>query len=177
MLGTEVFHKIYTMLDKVNPVSYDCGESCGSVCCQKESFKGDTEPYLYLLPGEKEYLESAGSDIRIVRERGEEHDLPGSFGEYVYVAYCKGPDKCDRRLRPIQCRTFPLVPRITQGGELLLTRYDDELPYQCPLIEEKLELSEAFINATYEAWEILAEDKAIRDLIRMDTENEVFGEE
>ena len=154
------------MLDKVDPVPYDCGEVCGAVCCRRESFGNGNEPCLYLLPGEKEYLEEAGADINIKREPREEHDLPESFGKYAYVAYCKGAGSCERRFRPIQCRSFPLWPYFTEDGELVLSFYNDELPYICPLIEERRALSEDFINATYKAWEILIEDEAVRDLVK-----------
>lgn len=169
MISKDIFRKIYTMLDKVDPVPFDCGEICGAACCRPDSFDIGDEPYLYLLPGEKEYLEEEGTDIKITRESSKEHDLPGSYGEYVYTAYCKEPRSCDRRFRPIQCRSFPLWPYITEDGELLLSFYNDELPYVCPLIEERRVLSEEFVRATYEAWEILIEDESIRDLILADS--------
>ncbi len=34
MLSIEIYRKIYNLLDKVNPLSYDCGKSCGAVCCR-----------------------------------------------------------------------------------------------------------------------------------------------
>ena len=169
MIEKEVYRKIYEKLDKVNPVPYDCGEICGAVCCMRESFDGGEEPYLYLLPGEKEFLEEEGADFEIKREPREEHDLPDSYGEYVYAVYCKKPGSCNRRFRPIQCRTFPLWPYITEDGDLLLSFYNDELPYECPLIEEKRVLSEEFVKATYEAWEILTEDEAVREMVAADS--------
>ena len=169
MLGKEEYQKVYEMLDRADPVPYDCGMRCGSVCCMNDSFDTGTEPYIYLFPGENEYLSSEGAAIRIKRELRKDHDLPSSYGKYVYVACCSGPDSCDRRFRPIQCRSFPLWPRITESGELLLSFYDGELPYTCPLIKEKITLSEEFVTAAYEAWEILTGDDAVRDLILMDS--------
>ena len=37
--------------------------------------------------------------------------------EVVNVVKCRNPPKCDRSIRPIQCRTFPLVPHIDENGE------------------------------------------------------------
>lgn len=167
MLKPEVFEKIYRRLDEVSPLSCDCGKECGAVCCSRKAFDDGSEPYIYLLPGEKEYLESRTSCLEIKRELRAEHDFPESYGEYVYVLYCREAGACDRRFRPIQCRTFPLMPYITDEGELLLGFYDGELPYNCPLIEDNRELQEDFIKATYEAWEMLLEDDAIRDLIKL----------
>ena len=56
VIGIKEYQKIYEMLDKVSPVPYDCGAGCGAVCCRDDSFDKDSEPYIYLLPGEKEYL-------------------------------------------------------------------------------------------------------------------------
>ncbi|MCR5236910.1 MAG: hypothetical protein K6E34_06880 [Lachnospiraceae bacterium] len=167
MLSIEIYRKIYNLLDKVNPLSYDCGKSCGAVCCRNDSFADDAEPYIYLLPGENKYLEAAGADIEIRRELRKKHNLPESYGDHVYTAVCKGPENCDRRFRPIQCRSFPLWPYFTDNDELILTYYDDELPYVCPLIYDRQKLSDDFIRATYEAWDILSGDESVKDLIRL----------
>ena len=51
----------------------------------------------------------------------------------------------------------------------MLAYYDDELPYVCPLIREGRKLQEDFVKAAYEAWEILMQDEAIKDLIVKDS--------
>ena len=169
MLDKEGFRKVYGMFEEADPLPYDCGKDCGAVCCRNDSFDDGTDPYIYLLPGEKEYLEDAGADIEISRDSSRAHDLPESYGEYVYLAACNGPEACERRFRPIQCRSFPLWPRIDGEGELVLAYYDDELPYVCPLIREGRKLQEDFVKAAYEAWEILMQDEAIKDLIVKDS--------
>lgn len=169
MISTEQYRTIYEMLDRVNPVPYDCGASCASVCCRDDSFVSGEEPYIYLLPGEKEYLESAGCTMKIIRQMRREHDLPATYGKYVYLLCCSGPESCDRRFRPIQCRTFPLTPHIKKSGELTMIYYDEDLPYVCPLIKEKTALSGDFVRVTQEAWNMLIEDDAIRDLVIYDS--------
>ena len=169
MLKPEVFEKIYRRLDEVSHLSCDCGKECGAVCCSRKAFDDGSEPYIYLLPGEKEYLESRTSCLEIKRELRAEHDFPESYGEYVYVLYCREAGACDRRFRPIQCRTFPLAPYITKEGDLAVSFFDEELPYVCPLIKERRRLSREFVQAVLDAWSILIGDEAIRDLVLMDS--------
>ncbi len=55
----------------------------------------------------------------------------------VFFIKCKTPPYCVRDKRPIQCRTFPLMPYLTEDGELQMLYNDNELPYLCPLIEKR----------------------------------------
>lgn len=169
MLNLEQYREIYTILDRALPVPYDCGSLCGSICCSDIPFdKG--ESYIYLFPGEKEYLESVGSNIRIYRQKRKNHDLPASWGKYVYIAKCPGTDKCDRPTRPIQCRTFPLQPYISDTGTLEMVLSYMDLPYSCPLVEKKVQITDDFKHLVLDAWKILIEDTAIRDLVILDSE-------
>lgn len=168
MLSIDKYREIYRILDEATPASYDCGTLCGSICCSDSSF-GTDESYIYLLPGEKEYLDSIGCTIPIVREKRSEHYLPGSWGDYVYIARCPGANACGRATRPIQCRTFPLEPYITADGSLEMIPERTDLPYKCPFIEGEAVLSDDFRRATYEAWSMLIEDEAIRDMVMLDS--------
>ena len=168
MLSIEDYRKIYNILDRADPAPYDCGRLCGSICCSDASFDGE-ESYIYLLPGENEYLRSAGSGIRIERQKRDEHDLPASWGEYVYIARCLGRAGCDRRNRPIQCRTFPLHPYVSEEGVFEMVMCYMDIPYPCPFIEGKESLSDEFGRAVYEAWQMLIKDSAIMDLVIQDS--------
>ena len=168
MLAEKEYDKIYKMLDEVNPLPYDCGSLCGSICCSKEPFTGDDD-YIYLLPGEREYIEHAGYDMLVERQSRKDHYLPRSWGKYVYIVRC--PGRCNRRQRPIQCRTFPLTPHIGKTGRLEMIYYPEEIPYSCPLIRERMTLSEEFERTTLRAWELLITDSAIRDLVIMDSKD------
>lgn len=170
MLDIEQYRRIYEILDEATPAPYDCGKLCGSICCSDIPF-GDEDPYIYLLPGEKEYLESEGCTIRIEKERREEHYFPKSWGEYVYIAICPGKCKCERKHRPIQCRTFPLQPFITDKGKLGMTLCYEEVPYRCPFVEGKEAVSDEFVFAAYDAWSLLVKDKAVRDLVKQDSKD------
>ena len=168
MTDTETYRQIYTMLDQVSPLSYDCGSLCDSICCSNDPFTDD-ESYIYLLPGEWEYLRSEGCKFDVSKEKCSEHFLPASWGEYVYIMHCPGASECDRRFRPIQCRTFPLTPHLKKKGVLEMILCDTDLPYVCPLIREKMTLRDDFVETTLKAWKILIEDKAIRDLVKLDS--------
>lgn len=72
-------------------------------------------------------------------------------------------------MRPLQCRTFPLTPHLTEDGILLLIYNDEELPYICPLIENNAELNSDFVRATYTVWAHLLRDPFIYDLVEMDS--------
>ena len=74
-------------------------------------------------------------------------------------------------MRPVQCRTFPLAPHITEEGHLcLIYNDDDDLPYCCPMIEDETELDPDFIQATLTVWKHLIRDPLIYDLVKMDSE-------
>ena len=88
----------------------------------------------------------------------------------VYFVQCMGPEKCRRKIRPMQCRTFPLTPHINDAGELSLLYNDIELPYRCPLIDEEMPLNESFVKATFTVWKHLIRDQFIYDLVKMDSE-------
>ena len=170
MPAIDEYIKVYEMLDNAGPASYDCGRICGAACCNGSLFEDDA-PYIYLLPGEKEYLESAGCEFPIEKLKREEHDLPASWGDYVYTVRCPGPERCKRGTRPVQCRTFPLYPYITEDGELEITLYYMELPYSCPFVEGREMVPDEYKNAAYDAWTILIKDKAIRDLVEADSKS------
>lgn len=168
MLSIDQYKEIYEILDSAGPAPYDCGTLCNSICCSDSSFE-DGDSYIYLLPGEKEYLDSIGCRISIERQRRDEHDLPRSWGEYVYIARCPGKDTCDRTVRPIQCRTFPLQPYIDDKGVLEMVLCYTDLPYSCPFVKGSAAVSDDFGQQTLKAWELLVADKPVRDLVKLDS--------
>lgn len=95
--------------------------------------------------------------------------FPESWGATVYFVQCTTPPHCPRKERPLQCRTYPLLPHLHEDGELELVYNDLELPYQCPLIEEEIPLEDRFVQATYTAWKHLIRDPRIRDLVWQDS--------
>lgn len=165
---------IYRLLDRVSPVDYDCGTLCGAICClcsgdETHSNAEDWEMGIYLLPGEDKIHQKKDSWLLWTAERAEDYEFPPSWKGKVYFVRCKTPPLCPRHLRPLQCRTYPLAPHLTPEGVLTLIWNQDDLPYQCPLIEKQMELNSDFIKATYTVWKHLIRDPLIFDLVEMDS--------
>lgn len=167
-ISKETFWELYELLDSVSPVDFDCGTLCDEVCCtcDVEACQGQ-DLVLYLFPGE-EKLFTDGDWYEMSYESTQRYEYPTSWGGDVYFIRCLDPPHCDRKLRPIQCRTFPLAPHLDENGELHLI-YEEDIPYVCPLIRDKTPLNEDFIEKNFEAWKILIEDPLIKDLIQMDS--------
>lgn len=164
---SRTYRAIYRLLDRVSPVPFDCGTICGSVCCTSAA---EEDMGIYLLPGEEKIHDRNADWLTWHTQSTEEYDFPESWHGKVNWIRCKEPPFCPRSMRPIQCRTFPLAPHLTEEGELILIWNDTDLPYCCPMIEEETELDEVFIKATLTVWKHLIRDPLIYDLVKMDSE-------
>ena len=125
---------------------------------------------IYLLPGEEAVFEDGRDWLEWSTQNAEECGFPESWEGPVFFIKCKTPPYCVRDKRPIQCRTFPLMPYLTEDGELQMLYNDNELPYLCPLIEEEIPLNDSFVKATHTAWKHLLRNPGIYDLIWADSE-------
>jgi len=165
----ESIERIYKRLDKVSPVDFDCGKLCGEVCCvfDSEEYPND-ELALFLLPGEELMYEDS-DDFELYYIDARELEFPHSWKGDVCLVKCKNPPRCDRSIRPIQCRTFPLVPHITKKGEFHLVLDDSEFPYKCPIIEENIAFRDDFLIETYNIWRILIENPLVYDFVDYDS--------
>ena len=158
------YQAIYRLLDRVSPVPFDCGTICGAACCLAQD---DEELGIYLLPGEDKIHDKHADWLTWTSQRTDEYDFPESWHGVVHFVKCKTPPHCPRECRPIQCRTFPLAPHLTEDGELQLIYSDSDLPYCCPLIEEEADLDPRFVRATLTVWRHLIRDLLIRALVEM----------
>jgi hypothetical protein len=122
---------------------------------------------MYLLPGEEKLFTRKESWLLWDVQQAEDYELPDSWSGKVYFVRCKDAYNCERKHRPIQCRTFPLAPHLTKDGVFQLIPHPDKLPYSCPLIEREIPLDEKFVKATYTAWRRLLQDPLIYDLVEM----------
>ena len=158
---------VYRLLNMVNTREFDCGILCGSACCRCHDT--EEEMGIYLFPGEHRLLKADPHQDWLEWDEQDPSQLgfPDSWTEPVYFVKCKSPDRCDRSLRPLQCRTFPLKPVIGDEGVLEMIWNDDELPYECPLISRNLPLHDDFYKATYTVWTHLLKDTRIFDLVMM----------
>ncbi|HHU18476.1 MAG TPA: hypothetical protein GXZ70_09785 [Clostridiales bacterium] len=168
------YKAIYRLLNKVSPLSSDCGELCSAACCNcggdaidEEGL--DFEMGIYLLPGEEKLFSKKETWLKWNVENAEDYEFPDSWKGKVYFVRCKTPPHCPREMRPLQCRFYPLAPYLTESGDLRLILSPVELPYRCPLIDDKIPLQRSFIKATYTVWKRLIKDPLIRDLVAMDS--------
>lgn len=98
------------LLAAVTPLPGDCGALCQGACCQ-----GGPDSGMLLFPGEE----------RLPLPPGEKQ--PTAHG---LLFACRG--RCDRRVRPLACRLFPLVILPRDGGFSLAM---DARGYAlCPLV-------------------------------------------
>lgn len=160
---------IYRLLNRVSPISGDCGKLCGASCCTVSGDYSDEMMGIYLYPGEEQIHDPDCSWLSWTVEKAEDYDFPDSWYGEIYFVRCKTPPHCPREMRPFQCRTFPLTPHITEDGILTLIYNDEDLPYKCPLIEEKIPLNDDFVRATYTVWSHLIRDPLIFDLVEIDS--------
>lgn len=149
-----LFLKVYRILERVTPLKTDCGLLCNKACCDG----GDEDLGMYLFPGEELLL----SDLSYFRI--EATDIQLENGNYVLLANCDG--KCDRRLRPLSCRIFPLTPYLTYQQTLTID-LDIRATGTCPLANHKKAhtLQTDFIRAVRQSIRILAKDPEILGFI------------
>lgn len=114
------YRKLYQLLERETPLKFDCGRLCGAACCQ-------TSPELpgtYLSPGEEAMFD--GLDGFTMTDA----ELPG-YGT-VRLLSCEG--SCDRAVRPLSCRVFPLAPAVSPEGVGI--RLDPRGRAACPLCRQ-----------------------------------------
>ena len=165
----ESIRRIYERLDKVTPLDFDCGTLCGEVCCvyDEEGYR-NKDLVLYLLPGEElMYEDSEYFDLYVVDPKG--LDYPRRWNEDVFIVECSNPPHCDRSIRPIQCRTFPLIPHISSEGKLHMILDENEFPYECPIIRDNIKLNDDFVKVTYEIWSMFISNPMVHALIEFDS--------
>ena len=150
MLRADELVAIYALLEHGQTVDpkgapVDCGERCDKFCCRP----GNTTKYL--LPGEREFLESA------MRERG---DPPFAFKSlYWFESLDEPPTRacaCEplRELRPFNCRVFPYSPRLE--GRRVVGLKKSRLKYLEPCwIEEP---APAWQAGAVQAWQRVLDD-------------------
>ena len=136
------------ILESVTPLKTDCGRICGGLCCRPDE-KGNGGMLLF-PEEEKLYTGLDGFEIR----------TDSSLISGVRLLVCSG--RCDRSLRPLACRFFPLRPSLKHT--VCIDRRSLSL---CPLAEHGLSgLDPVFVEAAAKAARILMESPPQRDFIR-----------
>ena len=171
ILSKEDFQKVYEILDSATPISGDCGKKCGALCCLPKPIFQYNSLLIYLLPGEDSLHDKEDPWLKWYSLNTKKYLFPKSWGKRFRAVRCSGPSKCKRNLRPIQCRTFPLMPYLTPDEKLQLILYNQPLPYQCPLITDSISLNKPFAENVRKAWKILLQDTRIFDYVKGESEH------
>ena len=97
---------------------------------------------------------------------GEIHEIDFTYdgGKYIDLFTCSG--KCDRKLRPLSCRIFPLVPYAKQGGKLEILM-DVRGRGMCPLATamHKEDLSGEFVRKVTDTMKLCMAVRETREFI------------
>ncbi len=95
----EIYQAVYRRLDTLTPLSVDCGALCGKLCCQSPDGE---DAGMYLFPGEESLFWGLDGFYML------DSALTYAGGKSAKLLCCTQP--CQRSLRPLSCRIFPLVP-------------------------------------------------------------------
>lgn len=149
------YRKLYKMLEDVTPLTVDCGKLCDNACCVVT----DEVTGMYLFPGERVMYNPMPS-------WGEIQDIDFTYGGGKSVDFFTCSGKCDRTLRPLSCRIFPLVPYAKRGGELQILM-DVRGRGMCPLATAmKIEdLSPLFVERVTKAMKLCMLNEQTREFI------------
>ena len=160
MVYKPFYEKLYAKIGEFSPLKSDCGRLCGGACCAV----GTDLPGMYLFPGEETlYMGLSGFALRDAR-------LPG-YGA-IQLLDCGGA--CDRSLRPLSCRVFPLAPRVRE--DTVTARLDPRGRPVCPLCHQgRGALSSAFVAAVQAVFaELLSEPQTADFLQALSREIDAF---
>lgn len=141
-----LIRRAYDLLDRVTPLTTDCGRLCGGRCCT-----GDSETGMFLFPGEEELIKHI--------DRFDILDCEGNFGYKMVV--CNGT--CDRKTRPLACRIYPYFPVISENG--FSVRADIRGISSCPLLSENIRVNYGFIRQIRKVARLLSRDDKIKEYI------------
>lgn len=162
MNSAYVYLQLYRMFDSNTPLPVDCGELCSAACC-----KGD-DSGMFLFPGEEKVyklLKPAGMRIEY---SDLEYDDNG-ISRRTPILFCTG--KCDRYIRPLACRIFPLTPIFNDEGKIEIIT-DPRARSICPLAKTLYmdEYDEDFVRSVKRAFILLLKNKHISAFMKTYTE-------
>lgn len=151
----DFYTKLYKLLEDVTPLTVDCGQLCNGACCALT----DEITGMYLFPGEEVMYNPMPS-------WGELHDIDFTYDGGKPISLFTCPGTCDRKLRPLSCRIFPLVPYAKRGGELEI-RMDIRGKGMCPLATAmKIEdLDSLFVERVTTAMNLCMKVRETREFI------------
>lgn len=137
----------YAILGDATPIPADCGKLCGAACCQ-----GDDDVGMLLFPGEAVHL-SRVPGFRVFR-------IDYMEGR-SWLLTCGG--ECDRSLRPLACRIFPLGPKVAPD-DTVSARPDPRAKPMCPLADGEF-LDRRFRRRVEKVFALFAEEPKMLELM------------
>ena len=105
MKTNDFYSSIYKIFENSTPLSKDCGVLCDHACCKS----GEEETGMLLFPFEDKFLKDADFG------RIEDTDCEYGDDKTAKIFFC---NKCNRSLRPLACRIFPLMPYKKKGSRM-----------------------------------------------------------
>ncbi|MBQ8683846.1 MAG: hypothetical protein IJ518_04965 [Clostridia bacterium] len=147
----EAIERARALLEEITPLAEDCGQVCDGRCCQATA----ESVGMLLFPGEEALPMDEGFRLQ-----------PAEGGGTLLT--CAG--HCDRALRPLACRMFPLFPYVGEDGRVRAV-YDPRGWRLCPLVREcaHVPLQREFVRAVRRAGRILMEDPACAAFLRQNS--------
>ena len=121
-------------------------------CCHSP----DEDAGMYLFPGEEAMFSDLPPWLKI-----ELSDFTYGNNKPVLIAICS--DKCQRELRPLACRIFPLTPYMSHNGVMSIKIDPRAIPI-CPLAKQAT-LDDAFVSAVARVFKLLAKEKEIQSFV------------
>lgn len=145
-MNIELLEQAREMLEHLTPLKTNCGLLCGGACCDPDE---DGQGGVLLFPGEAE----------ILKEEEWMEILPSPMpvdGKDWGMMVCKGT--CERKMRPLGCRIFPLTPVKTQSGAWKV-RTDRRAWAMCPLMSSGIRgLDPEFVSTVKNVINLIAAD-------------------
>jgi len=147
---TKLIYDAYKIIGNLTPIkNADCGKLCDKICC-----KGDQAGML-LFPGEEDIFDGIhGFHI----EEIEYMETPG-----IKLLLCDG--ECERGLRPLACRMFPVAPNFDKEGNIIAVP-DIRGRRMCPIWDLEY-VDKTFIKIVKKTFELLAENEKQLSLMRL----------
>ncbi len=148
---SKIYKSIYDFYGDSTPLLVDCGQLCNGACCKSDD---NEETGMYLFPGE-EKLFLHNPDFKIIDSEFEYYN-----GKFAKILICKGV--CNRNLRPLSCRIFPIIPYLKHNTYELI--FDPRAKSVCPLLSlnDISELNKNFIRKSKRVINLLLNFKEAR---------------
>ncbi len=158
MNSAYIYLQLYRMFDNNTPIAADCGRLCDAACC-----KGD-DSGMFLFPGEAAVYKLLKPDgFRIEMSDLSYND--GGLMRRTPILFCDG--HCDRFMRPLSCRIFPLTPILNENDHIEIIT-DPRAKRVCPLAATLRfdEYDEAFRKAVSKAFIMLNKNRHVHAFLR-----------